>query len=249
MGGVMNEGFIKLRRGHATLTLLRDLKAMGLLMLIALRAKRTDDLNIHGLEIGQALVGDHEACGLTKQEYRSAKVRLRRYGLADFKATPRGTTAILLDQRIYDINAADGQHASSTQPAPSPQTPNTAPTTNKNAKNGKNERNLAPSAEAERLASLLFDLIRQRKADYRQPNLSRWARDIDRLVRLDRRQPEQVETVMRWCQSDSFWQNNILSPAALRRQFDRLELQMQQRPRRESTREMVARMEREGKLG
>ena len=118
----------------------------------------------------------------------------------------------------------------------------------KNEKKGKNERSHAPSAEAERLASLLFDLIRQRKADFRRPNAQRWARDMDRLLRRDKRESQRVEAVIRWCRTDPFWQTNILSPAALRRQFDRLELQMQQRPARESLDEMMDRIEREDRL-
>ena len=235
-------------RSEAARELLRDGKAFLLLTAIAFRAKRTGDLNIHGLEIGQALIGDHASYGLTKQEYRSAKARLKRYGLAEFKATSRGTIATLLDQRVYDINVATDQHAGSTRSASSQHVSNTGPTTNKNDKNGKNERSHAPSAEAERLASLLFDLIRQRKADYRRPKRDRWVRDVDRLIRLDGRGPERVEAVIRWCQGDSFWQNNILSPAALRKHFDRLELQMQQRPAPASIDEMMDRIEREDPL-
>jgi hypothetical protein len=124
----MSEGFIKLLRSEAARELLRDGKAFLLLTAIASRAKRTGDLNIHGLEIGQALIGDHASYGLTKQEYRSAKARLKRYGLAEFKATPRGTIATLLDQRVYDINAVTEQHAANTRPAHRQHTPNTQPT-------------------------------------------------------------------------------------------------------------------------
>jgi len=38
--------------------------------------------------------------------------------------------------------------------------------------------------------------------------------------------PERVEAVIRWLQGDPFWSNNILSPAALRKHFDCLELEM-----------------------
>lgn len=105
-----------------------------------------------------------------------------------------------------------------------------------------------PSANADQLATLLLDLIRQRKADFRRPNLNRWARDIDRLIRLDGCDRQRVEAVVHWCQHDSFWQDNILSSAALRKHFDRLELKMGQHRSPESTADMIARMEREGKL-
>jgi len=128
-------------------------------------------------------------------------------------------------------------------------TPNGQQTaTNKNGKKEKNDNKTIPNADALRLARLLFDLIRQRKGDFRRPNLDRWARDIDRLIRLEKRDPERIEAVLRFCQSDPFWRSNILSPAALRKHFDRLELKMAQHPPRESIAEMIARMEREGKL-
>ncbi len=121
--------------------------------------------------------------------------------------------------------------------------------TNKNDKNGKKERTITATPIARELAELLLDLIRQRKADFRQPNLDRWTRDIDRMIRLDGRDPERIEAVMRWCQADPFWQSNILSAAKLRKHFDTLEMKMQiARPVRESAAEMYARMEREGKI-
>jgi hypothetical protein len=244
----MANGFVKLGRGEATWELLEDHNAFVLLTVVALRARRTGGFNRHGLQIGQALIGDYEAYGLSRQEYRSAKVRLQRYGLAAFKPTPRGTIATLLDQTIYDINAATEQHTPNTQPTHSQHTPNTQSTTNKNEKNEKNEKKTSCNAEALRLSELFLELIVQRKGDLRRPNLDRWAREMDRLIRLDGRTAERIEAVIRFCQRDPFWQNNILSVATLRRQFDRLELLMQQHRPAESTAEIVARMKREGKL-
>ncbi len=51
-----------------------------------------------------------------------------------------------------------------------------------------------------------------------------------RLIDLDERTPAEVEAVIRWCQADEFWRSNILSAVTLRRQFDRLRLQMQRVP-------------------
>jgi len=105
----MTTGFIKLNRGPETLELLSDSNAFILLTVIALRARRTGELNIHNLKCGQALIGDYENYGLTRQQYRTAMKRLGQWGLAMFKPTTRGTVARLADQRIYDINEARGQ--------------------------------------------------------------------------------------------------------------------------------------------
>lgn len=87
-----------------------------------------------------------------------------------------------------------------------------------------------------KLAKLLFDTIQQRKPDHKHPNLQEWAIHIDRMIRLDNRKPAQVTEVIRWCQADSGsgngnwkgWQNNILSTESLRKQFDKLELSIQE---------------------
>jgi len=84
------------------------------------------------------------------------------------------------------------------------------------------------NTEALRLAQLLHKLILERKPDYKSFKLDASIVAIDRMLRLDERVPERVEAVIRWCQADDFWQNNILSGAKLRTQFDQLELKMQQ---------------------
>ena len=77
-----------------------------------------------------------------------------------------------------------------------------------------------------RLASLLFQKIQERKPDYKEPNLQSWAKDIDLMLRIDKRKPEIIDKAILWCQVDDFWQNNILSAGKLRKQFDRLEMEM-----------------------
>ncbi|MEN6424333.1 MAG: hypothetical protein ABFE13_03150 [Phycisphaerales bacterium] len=102
-------GFIKLKRSAETLELLNDLCAFTLLTVIALRARRSDEFNIHNLKSGEALIGDYKRYGLTRQQYRTAMKRLKQWGFAAFKPTTRGTVATLLDQRIHDINATPAQ--------------------------------------------------------------------------------------------------------------------------------------------
>ncbi|MHC4397568.1 MAG: hypothetical protein ACYS1A_18145 [Planctomycetota bacterium] len=92
----------------------------------------------------------------------------------------------------------------------------------------------SPTSEEARLSGLLLNLILERKPNFThgQPNnckqtIQRWAVHIDRLIRLNNRTPEEVEAVIRWCQQDDFWQNNILCTEKLRKQIDQLELKMQ----------------------
>jgi hypothetical protein len=56
--------------------------------------------------------------------------------------------------------------------------------------------------------------------------LQKWAKDIERLIRIDDRTPEEVRSVIEWCQSPGcFWVPNILSGAKLREKFPTLVLQ------------------------
>src|ERR1035437_5887251 len=70
--------------------------AFILAYVIAYRARWKDGFNRHGLEQGEALLGDFEAYGMTQQEYRTGKAQLAKWGFATFRATTRGTAGKLL---------------------------------------------------------------------------------------------------------------------------------------------------------
>lgn len=78
------------------------------------------------------------------------------------------------------------------------------------------------ASEEFQLALLLFELIRKRNPNHKKPNFQVWAKHIDRMMRIDNRPPELIEEVIRFCQRDLFWKNNILSTDKLRKQYDRL---------------------------
>jgi len=78
-----------------------------------------------------------------------------------------------------------------------------------------------------RLAKLLLDCILEHRPNFKRPNLQSWAKHIDLMIRVDKRSPEEIEEVIRWCQNDSFWQANILSTKKLREKFDQLAIKMQ----------------------
>jgi hypothetical protein len=101
---------------------------------------------------------------------------------------------------------------------------------------GKGKELFCPNSNELRLATLLFSLIRERKPDLKEPNLQVWAKQIHLMIDGDKRTPERIEAVIRWCQADcgdggkwKGWQNNILSTAKLREKFDILELRMQEK--------------------
>ena len=78
-----------------------------------------------------------------------------------------------------------------------------------------------------RLSELLLSLIIKRNATHKKPNIQTWAKEIDRMIRIDKREAKDIEKIIEWCQSDAFWQNNILSTKKLREKYDQLKLKSQ----------------------
>jgi len=90
----------------------------------------------------------------------------------------------------------------------------------------KEKRPFLSNSDEVRLSELLLEKILSRNPNHKKPNLQTWAKDIDLMLRLDKRTPEDIRRVIEWCQVDTFWQSNILSTAKLRKQFDQLWLKM-----------------------
>jgi len=89
--------------------------------------------------------------------------------------------------------------------------------------------------DATRLADLLRSEILRTTPKTKVPSdLARWARELERMVRIDGRSPEEIETTIRWLfglnleDEVSFV---VLSAEALRRKFDRVSIQMARGPR------------------
>jgi hypothetical protein len=75
----------------------------------------------------------------------------------------------------------------------------------------------------------LFNKILENDSKAKAPNFQRWAKEIDLLHRIDLRSIDEIQSVIDFCQADSFWKTNILSTEKLRKQFPRLLLQMKER--------------------
>lgn len=85
--------------------------------------------------------------------------------------------------------------------------------------------------QAERLAHLLYDLHRQVDTHFTtsQKHIEQWAKDIEKLNRIDKRSYEDIEKVIRWVKTaGNFWCPNIISGSKLREKYPRVFLQMQQ---------------------
>ncbi|KKN06982.1 hypothetical protein LCGC14_1071720 [marine sediment metagenome] len=73
------------------------------------------------------------------------------------------------------------------------------------------------------IVELLISLIQQNNSAWQMKgNKDKWAEDINKLYRIDKRTYEQIEFMIRWVQKDSFWKQNILSASKLREKFNDL---------------------------
>jgi hypothetical protein len=143
-----SKSFIKFIRDSEYLEIIKKRPtAFLLLSLIAYRAKRTNDNSFDDLEIGEALIGDYEAYGVTEQIYRNDKRWLQRGKYVTFRGTTKGTIAKLVNSSVFDVNFEDEERPLERT---SEQEKNEQGTTNKNDKNA-----YADASAVEMLAELL----------------------------------------------------------------------------------------------
>lgn len=105
--------------------------------------------------------------------------------------------------------------------------------TNKNVKEFKNDEKVKDSSCHKKktydekslpyqLALRLLNNIRKNNPGFKEPNLQKWSDEFRLMIERDNRFSEEMITVIDWCQQDSFWKTNILSPQKLRNQYDQL---------------------------
>jgi len=64
--------------------------------------------------------------------------------------------------------------------------------------------------------------------------LHKWHLEIDRMIRLDSREIEEMKQVLEWLPSNDFWNTNILSATKFRKQYDKLCIEMEKAKNDES---------------
>ncbi len=69
--------------------------------------------------------------------------------------------------------------------------------------------------------------------NFKKPNLESWANTLRLMLEVDKRDAVKVGEVFTWANQDEFWSSNILSPASLRKQFDKLIVKLDQPKRQE----------------
>lgn len=109
----------------------------------------------------------------------------------------------------------------------------------------KESRNsVAPSEKAFGLSSLLLTKMKENNPRTRDPEIRKWAIEIERMNRIDKYSWDEIEQLIIYSQEDEFWQTNILSAAKLRKQAARLMLQQKKKKKgpAEDAHEKIQRM-------
>jgi phage replication O-like protein O len=90
---------------------------------------------------------------------------------------------------------------------------------------------IPPSSDGLNLSQLLSGLILKNNPSNRELSnekikntIPKWALEIDKILRIDKRPAAEIRMVIEWSQADSFWRTNILSASSLRKQYDKLKL-------------------------
>lgn len=81
-----------------------------------------------------------------------------------------------------------------------------------------------------KLAILLLKKIRERQ-NIKEPDLNSWANTIRLTIEIDNRSGKEVQDMILWSSNHDFWSGVILSPTSLRKNFDKMSVQMKQKPK------------------
>jgi hypothetical protein len=220
----MNRGYIRLWRKFLDGGYVKNHRLCAFMIWCLLKANHHDGyVAVVGLQRITLKPGDFvfgrkkavEETGLSEQEIRTIIAFLKKIKFLTIKTTNKFSLISIINWPIYQAINEGNQ-------------PSNQPTTNQQLTTYKNNRTktfLSDSIEI-RLSELLLKKIISRNPNHKKPNLQTWARDIDRMIRIDHRTPQDIRTVIEWCQADTFWQSNILSTAKLREKFDQLTAKM-----------------------
>ena len=104
----------------------------------------------------------------------------------------------------------------------------TTPEIDNRTRKGKDKSSSVPSDESLALATLLRDSILRNNPKAKpvpEGKLQKWAKEADKLLRLDKREFAEALQLLEWAQQDQFWLTVILSMDSFREKFDKLTLQ------------------------
>lgn len=178
-------------------------------------------------------------CGLVVETISRSVKHLMELGWIHRVRRPNQTSIYRVMFESDDVSGSDSQVTSGSDRYVTPEvTPKSHPSisTKRNTEKEQYSQDSPPLI----LATLLMTEHRKHDPKFlvgkEHETTQKWAKDIERLIRLDERTPDEIRRVIVWCQSlGCFWAPNILSGAKLREKYPTLLSQSNyQAPVRES---------------
>ncbi len=81
------------------------------------------------------------------------------------------------------------------------------------------------TAEDVRVAEWIFSVVRMINPTCKAPDMTARSNTVRLMRQIDNRSHRDICGMYDWASKDSFWHRNILSPDALRKQWDKLTMQ------------------------
>lgn len=234
----MQQGWIKLYRALLESAVFDSEKTLKVWVWCLLKAShKTSQFLWNGvqetLEPGQFISGrlrGASECKMNESTFWKCIKTLEKLQQLTLNSNNRFTVFTIVNWAEYQLD--DEKVTAEEQPSNSQVTTKEQPSnTFKNVKNDKNERSTSTAKKSPDfpldshqcvLSLRLLNRIRSGLPNFRDPSIQAWASDIDKMMRLDKREPEEIAAVIDWCQNDSFWKSNILSTSKLRQKYDQL---------------------------
>jgi hypothetical protein len=233
----LDRGYIKLWRKTLDTEILKNKNLWSFWGYCLLRATHRSFVATVGLqevhlEPGQFIFGRKRAAfdlSMTEREIRTCVQCLSNMKNVTIKTTNKFSIISIVNWNIYQQteNGNDQQNVTRTT-SRRPADDHIQEHKNINT-NTRTRKTIVATDTGLRLSTYLFSFIKDRNNGHKPPDLNKWGVDMDKMIRIDARDPTDIEKVICWCQQDDFWKNNILSPDKLRKQFDQLKLKMNPR--------------------
>lgn len=93
---------------------------------------------------------------------------------------------------------------------------------------GKTSKIFSSDSDEYRLSTYLWNYIKNNNGQAKEPNMQKWSKSFDLILRLDNRSIEDIKEKIVFSQKNEFWYKNILSPDKLRKHYETLTLQMKE---------------------
>ncbi len=78
------------------------------------------------------------------------------------------------------------------------------------------------SPESESIYKFFLASLKKRNSAFKEPNKKKWLIELDRILRIDKRDPNEAIKLIEWSETARFFKSSCLSPEKLRKHYDEM---------------------------